>query len=169
MKPYQRRRSRGFTLPELLVVIVMVGILGSISIVSWGHFTANQAVKQGNEAVFLAIRSAQNQARTTKVRCQASFRSEENQALWAVHPVSLHPDEAQWNALPSPVRYDEDNSTLRRVQGVRRVVFDHRGHVMGQLGRITVFHRDNPELRRCTFVSTLLGTIRKTRDDRCKR
>ncbi|KPQ37435.1 MAG: hypothetical protein HLUCCO16_15630, partial [Phormidium sp. OSCR] len=72
-------------------------------------------------------------------------------------------------ALSSAVRYDEDNSTLRRVQGARRVVFDRRNHVMGQLGRITIVHRDSSELRRCTFVSTLLGTLRQTRNEWCER
>ncbi len=169
MKQYKPRQSQGYTIPELLVIVVILGILSSITLTSWSYFVANQAVKQANEAVFIAMRSAQSQARTSKERWQASFREEDEQAFWAVHPASVHPDDAQWTALSSAVRYDEDNSTLRRVQGARRVVFDRRNHVIGQLGRMTVVHRDNSELRRCTFVSTLLGTLRQTRNEWCER
>jgi prepilin-type N-terminal cleavage/methylation domain-containing protein len=67
-----QRRSRlnyptaGFTLIEVLVVIILIGIVFAIATPGWDTFLSRQRVSTGREQVVQMIRQAQSEARTTR-------------------------------------------------------------------------------------------------------
>lgn len=65
------RRSRpeaGFSLIEMIVIVVMVGILAAIISPSWGRLLSNQRANSSRDQVVQALRNAQSQATRTRVR-----------------------------------------------------------------------------------------------------
>jgi len=61
-----RKSDRGFTLLEVLVTVLVLGILSSIAAPSWLAFINNQRVRTVNDRVFQSLRSAQSEAKRSK-------------------------------------------------------------------------------------------------------
>jgi len=160
----KRRSPRGFTLLEVLVIVLIIGILTAIVAPNWTAFLNRQSLKIATEQVYQGMRDAQGIARRQKVNWAAYFRIVEGQTQWTVHSQSSPLSESDWRTLESKLELDEEATTIRKlkVQGqtVYRVEFNHKGHVSGQLGRVTFKLKKQSTPKQCVIFSTLLGNLR---------
>lgn len=160
----------GFSLLELLFVIVMIGIFGAIAVPGWLGFLERQKLRMASDQVYIALRSAQKEARHNKENWQLSLRDDGKNAEWIVHPEDTDPTTLNyWTSLESAVQIDDETTIYHKdlkdgenkIGDFWKVEFNHKGHPNGRLGRITLSLRKNENERRCMFVSTLIGAMRK--------
>ena len=166
-----RATATGFTLLELLVVIIMVGVLAALIAPGWLAFLNVRRLNVAQDRVYIAMRETQERARQRRQVWQASFREVNGTVQWAVHPAEAPPQESDWQEIGNFVQVDPASTTLycHPSQGVWRARFDGRGHTNGRLGRLTLMPASGGAARRCVFVSTLLGALRRDRDTNCAR
>ena len=95
-KSYQQRSpsnfdksTKGFTLLEVLVTIVIVGILSAIAAPSWLGFVARQRLNKANDSVLAAVQDAQRQAKKTKRNYSVSIQL--NNSTEKIPQISVHP------------------------------------------------------------------------------
>ncbi|MBD2167454.1 type II secretion system protein [Calothrix membranacea FACHB-236] len=79
------KKDTGFTVLELLVVVVIIGILSAIVAPGWLAFIKRQRVNKANDNVVAALQEAQRQAKRTKLNYSVSFRSNNNISQIAVY------------------------------------------------------------------------------------
>ncbi|MDC0835925.1 hypothetical protein AY599_10500 [Leptolyngbya valderiana BDU 20041] len=190
---YSRSRSTpishdpraGFTIVELLVVIVMAGILAAIAAPGWLAFVNRQRINSTTDAALQIMRTAQSRAVTENRAWEASFREVDGQLQGAAHPVET--SEEAWQTLVPEAsdRVFIERSYTDLVSSTCKagdfcVQFQDRGIIADdwlneqtgdddRLGRITFAATDNPDgTKRCVVVATILGTIRIDRDDGCE-
>lgn len=72
-------KPKGFTLIETLVAVLMIGILSAIAGPSWLSFANQQRVNAANDEIMRSLRTAQSEAKKTKLSYSVSFRVQ-NQA-----------------------------------------------------------------------------------------
>jgi len=154
----------GFTLIETMTALFMIGILSAIAAPSWLGFINVHHLNIAQDQVYRAMREAQSQAKKEKLTYHASFREQNNIVQWAVHAATIDPSNAQWNDLDASVKLD-DESTLEVSNGVRRVPFDHLGTVKPPFRRITLSSKSGGTVKRCVFISTILGAMRTAKEN----
>lgn len=172
--------TAGFTLLETIVVVSMIGILSAIAAPNWFNFINRQRLNTGQGQVYQAMQQARSKAMLQKVTWQVSFREISVNGMtiiqWAVHL----PDSASPNQIPTNVIWNnfESNIQVYKAQndkgscettfnkttsscpvGPWRVQFNYIGNTT-QLGQITLAAKNNSKLKRCIYVSTLIGTLR---------
>ena len=69
------RDSAGYTLLELLVAILIVGIIAAIGAPGWLSFTNQRRVGKANDVIFNALQEAQSQAKNRKLSYSVAFRN----------------------------------------------------------------------------------------------
>ena len=65
-KTRSRKGDNGYTLLELIVVVILLGVLASIAAPGWLGFINRQRVRTVNDRVFQSLRLAQSEAKRTK-------------------------------------------------------------------------------------------------------
>lgn len=83
---YLSQPTAGFSLVEVLVVFVMVGVLAAIAAPSWLTFINTQRVNKANDLVWSALQQAQQEAKKQKLGYSISFRNNNNVPQIAIYP-----------------------------------------------------------------------------------
>ncbi|MFM7600928.1 MAG: prepilin-type N-terminal cleavage/methylation domain-containing protein [Pseudanabaena sp.] len=185
----KRKRDRrspiiGFTLLEVLAVMVMIGVLAAIAAPSWLGFVNNQRLNSAQSQALSTLRLAQSNAKRSQTMWQATFRNTPNVSQYAVHqspPSSMtkeYWDNLPWQNFDGGVRIvdnteDQPRTTFTKLTAVPepdiyRVQFKAQGNPngLGEMGRITLGTRTG-DRRKCVIISTLLGAMRLAENSGC--
>lgn len=145
------REQAGFTLVEMLIVIVIIGVLGSIAVVTWQGFFERQRLVQSSDRLFRTLQSTRETAKYRHLPWQVSIRQGANRVEFAAHPadpdhfipMAVWEDAQSWESLTSGVRIDLANdqgnneTTIAHEamenQTVWRFLFNHQGCPVKQI------------------------------------
>lgn len=160
--------TAGFTLLETMIAVSMIGILAAIAAPSWSSFVNRQRLNTAQNQVYRAMQEAKSNAIRDKVTWQFSVREipvkGKTVIQWAVHPQSVSPNAANWQSLQPQIQIYAQETTLytdkKNAVPVRRVQFNYMGNTNGQLGQITLTTKNGGKVKRCVYVSTLIGAMR---------
>ena len=81
------QQNAGFTLIEVLVVVLIIAVLAAIASPAWIGFVNRQQVNKANDAIFAALQEAQRQAKKTKRSYSVSFKMDSNVPKFAIYSV----------------------------------------------------------------------------------
>lgn len=86
------KSNAGFTLIEMIIVVLIVGILGAITAPAWFAFTQRQRLNKANDAILGALQQAQREALRTKLSYSVSFISNQAQVpQFVIYPTNQTP------------------------------------------------------------------------------
>ena len=178
MRQTRRKPSPGFTLIEVLVVLIIIGVLFAISAPSWTALMNRQRVGTVREQAVQVIREAQNKARLTRVPQAVVFDNNKNdgtiapRAAIVARSLDLTKDEIDNSAINLATINNWQTLGGGDVKGGGidffggQLVFDGNGAVDKQTAIpfvVKVKPRNaSPQTYRCAVVQTLLGSIRLT-------
>ena len=176
-----RKGDNGFTLLEVLIIVLILGILSSIAAPSWLAFINRQRVRTVNDRVFQSLRLAQSEAKRTKSDRVVTFKYDPNPPA---NPVA-DPPTATINTDPAvtpplqTLAFDVGGEikpgTIKLLSNAPSITFDYLGNVKDQLPLDTLNVRRfvvsvaaiNGGGKQCAIVETIIGGMRTGEGPEC--
>lgn len=180
-KTRSRKGDGGFTLIELIVTVLVLGILASIAAPSWLAFINNQRVRTVNDRVLQSLRSAQSEAKRTKRDVTITFNTPATDPPTVKFdpPLATGGSEQKLNAggeiKPGTISLLTNATTPVDTNVLANsIVFDYQGNVkkFPATGRFVV--TVNPSIspntgaKKCVIVETIIGGMRTDEGKPCE-
>ncbi|MBH8555075.1 type II secretion system protein [Nostocaceae cyanobacterium CENA357] len=182
----------GFSLVEVIAVVLMIGILAAIALPSWSAFVNRQRLNKANDAVLAAIQNAQTEAKKKKLSYSVSFTTDSNIIKTSIYPTTSTPN---WQSLDGDLQIPngavllETNIASPNTAGTtytsvynatnksQTITFDYLGTLPNpNFGAIPTGSTEPPGLKiivaannvkRCVIVKSLLGAMITRKDSEC--
>ena len=159
------RFQSGFTLTEMMAVVVLIAVLMAIAFPGWIRFVDTQRLNSAQAVVYQGIRDAQAEAQQHRSEWQFSVRAIGNDVEWTTHAAIIQTEDADnWQSVGNPVVQLDAETTLQVSGNGRTVRFDHKGNVVSRLGRVTLSSKRLNKIKRCVYVSTIIGALRQSKE-----
>lgn len=165
----------GFTMFELMVVILIIGILSAIAVPGWNSFINNQRTRTVNDAVFRALRSAQSDAKLKKRDITVTFRNEGDLPVVSINNIdeTLNANgeiKAGMVELATGKCANDDCSNGFTTDTNTNIIFNNQGVIEEEDSlpfAVTTAIAEGKGAKRCIIVQTILGSMRAAEGDQC--
>ena len=88
-KSRANKSTAGFTITELLTIVLVIGIVSAVSVPSWLMFINNYRVKTSIDRVYWAMEIAQSNAKRDKISWQVSYKQVGKTIQLAIHKSDI--------------------------------------------------------------------------------
>jgi type II secretory pathway pseudopilin PulG len=184
VKSRANKSTAGFTITELLAIVLVIGIVSAVSVPAWQMFINNHRIKTSIDRVYWATEIAQSNAKRDKISWQVSIKTVGKTVQIAIHKSEIPPAQVpagEWKSLEPDIKINEKDTTFvlfneqnkyDKSGGIRRAVFNFQGCPVYKStddcgltnfrakATFTLSHPDLPNGDRCVIISTILGHTR---------
>jgi len=187
-KTASRKSDGGFTILELIVIVLILGILSAIAVPSWQAFINRQRVRTVNDRVFQSLRTAQSEAKRSKRDVTVTFNYDPNPPA---NPVADPPTVTFTPPLATGGSEQELNagSEVKKAQvklsaascpvggsctAATPLTFNYNGVVdpntstNPKLPLVVTVSPVGSNAKQCVIVETLLGSMRTAEGNDCR-
>ncbi len=182
------QKDSGFTIIELMIVVLVIGILSAIAAPSWDAFVNRQRIRTVNNDILRVLKKAQNEAKSNKRDTVVEFKYVQDDPVndpprWIIMSfeetddgnIPIPDNDPRWQSLDvngeikaGMIELSANvctNNDCTSTQTDNAIVFNLRGEVRKdtepeqETPFVVTISRSNGQ-RRCVFVQTLLGGMR---------
>jgi prepilin-type N-terminal cleavage/methylation domain-containing protein len=161
----------GFTLIEVLVVLIIAGILSAIAAPGWLAFMNNQRISTSQSRVFSTLRDAQSSAKKSNSTTVFTIATDPVRGTYA----STNRSQAQYLEGGVQILSVTKATAPTTVSLPLTITFNSQGLPTLVNGdpftdfplRVTLNVTNSPNRKRCTTITTLLGAMKSGSDTDC--
>lgn len=163
--------SEGFSLIELLVVVLIIGVFSAIAVPSWDAFVSRQRTRVVNDQVYQILRTTQAEAKRHKSNYVIEFNEDADPPEYSIYLAGTNDDNKIWQSLDGNSQIQANQIGLEVVdQGSdppNSITFDYTGSPNTSNFRVVTSLPDGG-MKRCVIIETLLGNMKIAQDADCE-